>query len=294
VAYAGDNTILYKQLGLDSKASQEDIKREYRKLARKWHPDRNGGNDEKFKEIQNAYDVLSNEEKRKAYDATGDPNADPNTIQGMRKRKGKSTQFELEVPLEQFYTGATRKIRVTKTVICEGCQGKGGTNVVACQPCRGRGVRIVDRQIGPSMIQRMQMECDRCSGKGEIIPPGSQCTVCRGQCLKKETKVLSVEIMRGMKHNEKIVFSEEGDQHPEVTAGDVVVVLKQQDHATFTRSPDGCHLTFKKCITLLEALTVPLSLFFFLTHTHTVLHASHHGQRLTYARFPLFCRAFVS
>jgi len=105
------------------------------------------------------------------------------------------------------------------------------------------------------MIQRMQMECDRCHGKGEIIPEGNKCNSCRGGGLKKETKVLAVEITRGMKNNEKIVFNEEGDQHPDTTPGDVVVVLKQAEHPIFTRTPDGCHLYVKKNITLLEALT---------------------------------------
>jgi len=251
----GDNTILYKQLGLDTKATQEDIKREYRKLARKWHPDRNGGNDEKFKEIQNAYDVLSNEEKRKAYDATGDPNADPNMVNGRRKRKGKSTTFELELPLEHFYTGHQRQIHVTKTVICARCTGKGGTGVTQCQRCRGQGNIIVDRRLGGNMIQRMRMECDVCSGKGEVIPESGRCVPCAGKGVRKESKVLTVDIAKGMKHNEKVVFSEEGDQHPDEIHGDIVVILKQVEHKTFTRTPDGCHLMFRQSITLLEALT---------------------------------------
>jgi len=249
-----DSSVLYKTLGVEQKATAVEIKKAYRNLARKHHPDR-GGDAEIFKKIQSAYDVLSDAGKRKAYDATGDPNADPNMIQGRRKRKGKSTQFELEVPIQQFYKGATRRIRVTKTVICSGCDGKGGTNVATCPPCRGRGVRVVDRQLGPGMIQRMQMECDRCGGKGEVIPESSKCGVCRATGLKKETKVLSVDIQRGMKHNEKIVFNEEGDQHPDVISGDVIVLLKQQDHPVFTRTPDGCHIHVNQKISLLEALT---------------------------------------
>jgi DnaJ family protein A protein 2 len=251
----GDTTALYNTLGVDQKATQAEIKKAFRKLAMKHHPDR-GGDENKFKEINNAYEVLSDEAKRKAYDATGDPNADPNMLPGgRRKRKGKSTQFELEVPLSQFYTGHTRRIRVTKTIVCRGCEGKGGHGVTSCSTCRGRGVRIIDRELGRNMIQRMQMECDRCSGRGEVIPQGSKCTECRGGGLKKETKVLNVEITRGMKHNEKLTFHEEGDQTPETTPGDVVVVLKQAAHPTFTRTPDGCHLYINQEITLLESLT---------------------------------------
>jgi DnaJ family protein A protein 2 len=105
------------------------------------------------------------------------------------------------------------------------------------------------------MVQRMQMECDRCGGKGEVIPDGQRCNGCRATGLKKETKVITVEITRGMKHNEKIVFNEEGDQRPDEVPGDVIVVLKAQEHKTFTRTPDGCHLYVKRSVSLLEALT---------------------------------------
>jgi DnaJ family protein A protein 2 len=251
----GDNTALYRELGVETKATATEIKKAYRKLAREHHPDR-GGDQEKFKAISNAYEVLSDPNRRKAYDATGDPNADPREVMNQRpKRKGKATQFELSVPLDQFFTGKTRRIRVTKRVICEGCEGKGGHGVATCSPCGGRGIRIVDRRIGMNMIQRMQMECDRCSGKGKVTPEGQTCKTCIGVGLKKETKVLAVEIMRGMKHDEKITFSEEGDQHPDMTAGDVHVILKQAPHPLFKRSPEGCHLTLTKKITLLEALT---------------------------------------
>lgn len=250
----GDTTKLYKTLDVDKKATQTQIKKAYRKLARVHHPDR-GGDPEKFKEVQNAYDVLSKEDKRKAYDQTGDPNADPRTVRGHRKRKGKTTKFELEVPLEQFYKGHTRRIKVTKTVICDTCNGEGGSGVAECTTCRGRGIRIIDRQIGPGMIQRMQVECNACEGKGQVIPRGKRCGGCRATGLKKASSVLSVHIEKGMKHGEKITFSEEGDQHPETTPGDVVVILKKKRHSLFKRTPDGCHLILSKNISLVEALT---------------------------------------
>jgi len=254
----GDTTKLYKILGVDTKADQAAIRKAYRKLARVHHPDR-GGDQEKFKEVQNAYDCLNDPAKRKAYDLTGDPNADPRTVAAMgggrRKRKGKNTTFELEIPMEQFYNGHTRKIRVTKSIICSTCDGKGGAGVTTCTTCRGRGARIVDRQIGPGMIQRMQMQCNDCDGKGEVIPRSQQCKSCNASGTKKETKVLSVHIDKGAKHGQKVTFDEEGDQHPDVTPGDVVVVLKRKTHPKFQRTPDGCHLIYKKKISLLEALT---------------------------------------
>lgn len=252
----GDTTKLYKILGVDTKSSEKEIRKAYRALARKHHPDR-GGDPVKFKEVQNAYDCLSDPNKRKAYDATGDPDADPRSVRGMpRKRKGKPTTFQLDIPMKQFYNGHTRKIRVTKTAICTTCDGKGGQGVRTCTLCRGRGIRIVDRQIGPGMIQRMQMQCNNCDGKGDVIPPGQRCRDCNGGT-KKVSKVLSVVIEKGMKHADKVVFSEEGDEHPDHTPGDVIVVLKRKEgeDSKFKRTQDGCHLIYEHKITLLEALT---------------------------------------
>lgn len=261
----GDSTKLYKELGLETKATADEIKRAYRKLARKWHPDRPNGNIEKFKAVQNAYDVLSDPAKKKAYDLTGDPNADPRTMARYQKRKGKTTKFELEVPLEQFYNGHTRRIRVTKTVICAECDGEGGEGKAVCHTCRGRGVRIVDRQIGRGMIQRMQMECNVCDGNGWTIPASGLCQACSGVGMKKASSILSVHVEKGMKHGAKITFSGEGDQRPDTRPGDVVVILRRsrRKHPTFSRTPDGCHLIYEKKISLIEALT---GFKFYITH----------------------------
>lgn len=254
----GDTSKLYNILGVEKKATQVEIRKAYRKLARTHHPDR-GGDAEEFKKVQNAYDCLNDPGKRKAYDLTGDPDADPRTVAayggGRRKKKGRNTSFELAVPMEQFYNGYTRKIKVTKTVLCPTCDGAGGSGVSPCNLCRGRGVRVVDRQIGPGMIQRMQMQCNNCDGKGEVIPRGQRCKSCNASGTSKEGKVLSVFIQKGMKHGEKVVFDEEGDQHPDETPGDVVVILKKKPHPRFKRTPNGCHLIYRKQISLLEALT---------------------------------------
>jgi len=251
----GDTTALYRDLEIqDTKCNQAAIRKAYRALARKHHPDR-GGDPEKFKKIQNAYDVLSDEAKRQAYDATGDPNGDPRALARARKRKGKTTKFELEVPMEQFYNGHTRKIRVTKTVICSACEGAGGSGVAICSTCSGRGARIITRQIGPGMIQRMQVECNTCEGKGQVIPRGRRCNSCSATGLTKASTILSVHIEKGMKHGDKVTFPEEGDQHPDTTPGDVVVILKKRAHPLFKRTSDGCHLEIEKKLSLVEALT---------------------------------------
>jgi len=154
---------------------------------------------------------------------------------------------------------------VTKTIICEECDGEGGEGKTVCHTCRGRGVRIVDRQIGRGMVQRLQMECDVCDGNGWVIPPSGLCRPCGGQGMKKASSILSVHVEKGMKHGAKITFDGEGDQRPDTRPGDVVVILRRsrKPHKYFTRSKDGCHLIYKKKISLIEALT---GFKFYITH----------------------------
>jgi len=125
--------------------------------------------------------------------------------------------------------------------------------VQPCAGCKGRGVKVVIRQLGPGMIQQMQTSCPDCKGEGSIMADKDKCKDCRGEKTVAEEKILEVAIERGMKHGDKIKFSGEGDQMPDIEPGDVICVLQQRPHALFKR--DGPHLILKKKITLLEALT---------------------------------------
>ena len=116
-------------------------------------------------------------------------------------------------------------------------------------------MRIVNRQIGPGMVQRIQTKCSACNGTGQIIPPGFKCSTCKGNKTVTNTKLLEVYIRKGMKHGEKLVYEEEGNQYPGTNPGDVIIVLQQQPHPFFRRSADGPHLVMTKHISLAEALT---------------------------------------
>lgn len=262
-----DTTKLYSNLNLQKDCSQSDIKKAYRKMAMKHHPDK-GGDPEKFKEITKAYEILSDEEKRATYDKYGEKGLEQgggmesdifNSFFGgggggrSRQRKGKDVLFRLKVTLADLYNGADKKLRLSKQMVCSGCQGKGGSKVITCRECRGQGIKIVVRQLGPGMLQQMQVACDDCGGEGEIIASKDRCKDCNGEKTIKSKKTLEVHIDKGMKAGSKIIFRQESDQAPGIIPGDVVVVLEQDDHPTFRR--EGAHLFFKKTISLSEALS---------------------------------------
>jgi DnaJ family protein A protein 2 len=235
----------------------------------KHHPDK-GGDADKFKEITQAHEVLSDPEKRKLYDQYGEKGLeggggmDASDIfssffggggGGGRRgpKKGKDVRFRLGVQLSDLYNGGTKKLRLTKSVICTGCKGTGGKNVRKCAGCRGSGVKMMYRQLGPGCVQQIQAHCDDCSGEGEVCSAKDRCKDCQGEKIKKEKKTLEVHINKGMKNGEKVVFRGESDEAPGLVPGDVVVELECAKHPDFVRQGD--HLFYKKKITLLESLT---------------------------------------
>lgn len=254
-AEKGDIKALCDALGVTTEATPQQCKKAFYKLARTAHPDK-GGDAEKFKKIQNAYDILSNPDKRENYAKYGKEGLDPQMM-ARRKRampKGEPIVFPLKVPLEQLYNGAVRKLNVTRQEICVGCDGKGGKGIKSCAGCHGRGIKIVNRMMGPGRVHRMQVHCEDCQGKGEVVPPSGRCTVCRGRKTVTKEKLIEVHISKGMKHKEKIKFEEEGNQHPGTNAGDIIIMIQQQPHPFFRRSADGPHLVLSKHISLVEAL----------------------------------------
>jgi DnaJ family protein A protein 2 len=168
-------------------------------------------------------------------------------------RKGKDVLFKLKVTLADLYCGGSKKLRLSKSTLCEGCAGKGGAKVLPCRSCKGQGIKIIVRQIGPGMIQQMQAQCEDCDGQGEVINPKDRCKTCNGEKTVKTKKTLEVQIEKGMSQGSKIVFRQESDQAPNMIPGDVQVVLEQEDHPYFKR--ENAQLFYKKKITLVQSLT---------------------------------------
>lgn len=272
-------TKFYDLLGVPAAASDADLKKAFRKQALQHHPDK-GGDPDKFKDISRAYEVLSEQRTRDAYDRFGEAGLegggpgmggmDPQDLfsqlfggggpgffggggRPSGPRKGKDLVHRVHVTLEDLYKGKTTKLALTKHIICAKCSGKGGKDgaVKKCATCNGRGVRIVMRQLGP-MIQQMQQPCNDCDGAGEQIDPKGRCKVCNGKKVVSEKKFLEVHIDKGMKGGQTINFPGESDQAPDTIPGDVVIVVEEKQHARFRR--EGNDLWYDAEIDLLTAL----------------------------------------
>ncbi|KAI9190587.1 uncharacterized protein BJ171DRAFT_544236 [Polychytrium aggregatum] len=272
-------TKYYEVLGVDPSCSENDLKKAYRKLALKYHPDKNPDAGDQFKEISHAYEILSDSNKRQVYDQFGEAglNGDGGMGGGMPTdifehlfggghsnffdrrpqgpRRGKDMLHSLKVSLEDLYKGKVSKLALQKQVLCAKCDGKGGKDGVApstCQGCGGRGIKVVIRQMGP-MIQQMQQTCPDCNGEGEILKEKDRCKQCNGKKINTERKILEVFIEKGMRSGQKIPFAGEADQAPGIIPGDIIIVLEEKEHARFTRKDDDLFIKVK--IDLLTALT---------------------------------------
>ena len=260
-APAKADTKYYDLLELTPSATSADIKKAYRKLAMRWHPDRNPTNKEaaesKFKEISKAYEVLSDDHKRQLYDQYGEEGvsgaaagggpgmgANPFDIfsqmfgggggggrRGEESRRTEDVQYPLALTLAEFYRGKLKKLKITRRRLCEQCGGKGSEEadaVESCKTCQGSGVRMIVKRLGPGMIQQMQTVCDACKGKGETIKAGKECKRCGGEKTFRDSKILEVDVRPGMLPGEVITFFGDADEEANKETGDVVVVLTEK------------------------------------------------------------------
>lgn len=245
-----DTTKLYETLGVEKSADEKAIKKAYRKLAVKHHPDK-GGDEQKFKEVSAAYEVLSDKEKRAKYDKfglegisdDGGGGGGPDDLFSMffgggggrrpqGPRKSESVNHPLKVSLEDLYNGKTAKIAINRQVIV-------GESKM-CTACDGQGVVVELRQIALGMVQQLQRRCGECGGQGYCATR------------KKERKILEVHVEKGMKHNQKIPFRGMADEKPNMEAGDVNFIIQEKEHDVFKRK--GADLLIPKTVSLNEAL----------------------------------------
>ncbi|KAF4555763.1 DnaJ C terminal domain-containing protein 4 [Elsinoe fawcettii] len=281
------DTKFYEILGVAPDASESQLKSAYRKGALKHHPDKNAHNPEaaeKFKELSEAYEVLSDPQKRQIYDQYGKEGLEQGGMGGggmaaedlfnsffggggfsnifgggmggMRDtgpKKARTIHHVHKVSLEDIYKGKVSKLALQKSVICSSCQGRGGKEgaVKTCSGCNGAGMKTMMRQMGP-MIQRFQTVCPDCQGEGEQIRDKDRCKACHGKKTVVERKVLHVHVDKGVKSGTKLNFNGEGDQMPGVEPGDVQFEIEQKPHARFQRRGDD--LFFRAEIDLLTAL----------------------------------------
>ena len=263
----------YEVLSLNRDCSEEELKKSYRRLAMKWHPDRNPDNpkaEEHFKEAKEAYEMLSDANKRAAYDQFGHAGVDPQAGAGGMGgfgdifsdifgeifgggRGGRSTvyrgadlRYNLEITLENAAHGMDTKIRIPTAAVCETCKGSGaraGTQPITCPACRGAGQVRVSQ--GPFSIAQT---CPRCQGSGNVI--ANPCNACHGTGRIKLQKTLSVRIPAGVDEGDRVRLSGEGE--PGVNGGppgDLYVQVHIKPHPVFQRNHDDLHCEMPISIT---------------------------------------------
>lgn len=273
-----DKKDYYETLGVSKGASEDEIKQSFRRLAMKYHPDRNPGDkaaEAKFKEVKEAYDVLSDSKKRATYDqfghagfqGMGGGQGGPgfggfdfndlgdvfgfgdvfSEVFGMGRRggpsqnyarRGSDLEYSLAITLEEAFHGTTPNLRIPTLIQCSECQGTGakkGTQVTTCKTCRGTGQ--VRMQQGFLTIEQ---PCHVCRGEGRVI--SDPCPRCRGQGRISDYRNLSVKIPQGVDDGDRIRLSHEGEAGVHGgAAGDLYIRIKIKPHPVFTRSELNLH-----------------------------------------------------
>ena len=279
----------YAALGIEKGASQDDIKKAFRKLAHKYHPDKNGGDSSKFKEISEAYSVLGDEKKRAEYNtygrtfsegagagaqgfgaegfdfsgfnAQGFQDFDLGDIFGeffgggstrQRARRGRDISIDAELSFSDSIFGVERKILLNKTSYCETCKGSGaepGTDIKTCETCNGKGTL---RETRRSLLGSFttQKTCTECHGTGKI--PKEKCHTCHGAGIQKKEQEITVRIPAGIEVGEMIRLTGAGEAIQGGVSGDLYIKIHVKPHAIFKK--DGVNLTMNLNIKLSTAL----------------------------------------
>ena len=270
----------YDILGIAKGASQDEIKRSYRKLAMEFHPDRNPDNPEaedRFKEIALAYNTLSDPQKRSKYDTYGDTSAgggsgfsgaqmDYDDIldifnnafgggggfggfgfgrqnAGPKVYRGKDLRISLDLTLEEIAVGITKKVKVSRKVHCETCGGDGvfpGAKLVTCQTCKGQGQ--VQRVVNTLLGQSVSITtCPDCNGRGKR--PTKFCESCHGSGLMSKAETIEVKAPAGVKDGNYMVINDKGDAGKQSGPyGDLAVIFREKNHKIFKRDNDNLHI----------------------------------------------------
>lgn len=251
----------YNILGIPKDASDDDIKRAYKKLALKTHPDKNGGDDTEFKKINIAYETLSDPQKRNDYDNphmdnmfdTGNPFNHPffNFHQNQNFQnaniKLNDHHYTCRISLKEVFLGTTKKLKVNRNYTCKSC-------VKSCNKCNGSGKITQHVQMGP-FRQIINSTCSECSGNGKMKNGGDiYCTKCESKGVLNEERIFEIILNPGVETGKTIIFEEWGEQASKDNqiSGSFIVTIKVEDHPHFQRK--NSQLRYNVDLTLKESI----------------------------------------
>jgi len=272
----------YKILGVDEKASKDDVKKAFRKLAHKYHPDKKGGDEKRFKEISEAYSVLSDDKKRAEYDSygrtfsgsqgagnfdfSGFSGGDGFNFQGfnfgdifgdffgggVRERRGRDVSIDVEIDFRDSVFGTKRTVLLTKATACSVCGGTGAkphTGMQTCSTCSGSG-RVVETRNSIFGAFSSTRTCSVCFGRGEV--PKEPCVKCRAEGVVNEQVEIKIDIPAGIEAGQMIRLSGMGEAVRGGVPGDLYVKIHVKPHPVFKKQ--GENLTMDLTVKLSDAL----------------------------------------
>ena len=249
----------YEILGLTKSATDKEIKKAYRKLAMKHHPDK-GGDEKLFKEVSEANEILSNKEKKDNYDRYGhagqrqtqgggfgggmsmeDLMNDINFGGGMggnpfgrqREKRGQDILFNIRITLEDVFNGTTKKLKYNRKAACSGCNGAGGTNEETCSSCSGNGF-VIQQTRTPMGIMNSQITCHTCHGEGKKMK--DTCNTCYGKGVDNKEEIININIPKGISEQESLQYAGMGNAIKRGTPGSLVIKATITSHKDFTRN----------------------------------------------------------
>ncbi len=274
----------YEILGVQRTASDDEIKSAFRKLAQKYHPDKKGGDEAKFKEVSEAYAALSDKKRRAEYDTYGKTfsGGQGNPFQGFdfsqfqggfggqgvefdlgdifgeffgggtRQARGRDISIDIELSFHESIFGTERRVLISKTGVCETCTGSGaakGASMISCQACNGKGEIRETRNTFMGQISTSRA-CPKCHGKGQI--PEKACETCQGAGVAKRQEEIHIVVPAGVSDGEMIRMQSRGEVAVGGGAGDLYVKLHVKTDAAFTR--EGNNLVRSLPVKLTDAL----------------------------------------
>jgi molecular chaperone DnaJ len=246
----------YEILGVSKTANDKEIKKKYKELAKIHHPDK-GGDESKFKEISEAYEILSNSEKRENYDKFGDPNGRPqrnyhddfmdfyNNRRTQRRNQftiNPDVKIRFHLTLEEIFNGVEKKIKYKRKKICSSCDGHGGHNPKTCTTCNGAGV-LVERYQTPMGFIENVTTCHSCGGAGTKYT--EKCGDCFGEGFVETVEEITVTIPKGVYDNDTMVLDGMGNEIEKNRYGGLLVNIKEVTHNQFQRIRDDLFMEIK-------------------------------------------------